>query len=1466
MATTNTYASQQMPNLNKSLSRDMSTDNLISVDSKFIKKPTKRVAGSMSPKIAANDSFSKNNSITSATSHHSYASNIAGNTNHNYHQNNNNSRNNSMANSNNNNNNGYRNTGAPPGSFYTKEGVYYFPNGEVFRPRTAPTKRNRPGKITVDTSVARQNNNPANNNDGNGGFNQTNHTGSSHNSPSMGPQMAQQPHFVNDSPSSSPAIAAPPPLRSVGSYTSLPKSNSLQNVRLANKQNLSKSIRDNKGDIHTNITIDNANSKMPYESYKNGSTSSLKNLQRLHSHNITRSEQQNSSNGSSSMSSTSSNMSNVLHNQYNNNNGSNANLDRSDSNTPSTSISDDHHSHHKFHQLQNSHTPHGEGNHALAPTQISNGHFMENKHQDLERPHHLANELYHDAHSYPSSKIYSHDSHENTNNDSNRESSGSSDQRLSVDSVSEGRGNHRDDATDDTVLSTLNATSEDTFKTATAVSTLHSNSAGHSLSSIGDNLNRHALHDYGNSSHSENLPKEYTNQPLRHSSSSISKVSMDEDKDSLDETPILSEPIVGQKNTEKHANDATQKTYDAPEKPVLANISDMSFNSTQEDLSRSSGASPMLEQKEQTEQTKPLFAGNENHTSDGTSTITIPINCSVLESRMEDVPDLRPPRQITNIKKVKSDDPPSDESGLPEPSIDNESFVDLYLNDVSPELYKLNELIETHNEESPLRNDEIKRDDEPQGNITSQTVSVPKSAEKLKQQVLSPSYSFSSVPSADFEITSKPFKGLVNDVQDEVPPRGDVQIVDDRKIRKHHRHTSSASSVEFINQLKQELSQPIIREINTETEPVTPKAGEGANDEIETPPHDAIPPPPIEKSPGMRVKGKPKKHKHKHHHHHHHQKKENELTGPGFKKSSDVKVGSALKDEVVWTPQLSEFPQASSLLSNDVACHSTAKKDQETSNKPNLTLDESVLSKPVPSFHSSKQFQSPQQLHHATVESPKASLFSHSTSIGSESPSKLNKSTSISNFKSFFKKLKPKEKEPNTPTSNTSMNSGASSSPSKKKLHRGLFGFGKHKKEDPSPPPTPQSTFEMEKRDANVSRLSVLSEASFKLGALPDFEPESDGLFDDVMLTFDEKFERDLTPTKPPDFVKLSSTTSRNKHSNDVLSEPFLKDDELTKEQIADQKLHDLENTADEGSGGSSNEEAEDEEIGGLLGIGPGLLAGVGADDADTGTGTGTYIDENIEFLKNEGFWSQLDETALARQIELEKRSSGIAPRRNNETSASSLPMNKNGQQGTNPLGSSSLRFSSQDPSSAQNDTAVVVVENHELNNILANITEEGKRNLPIHLKYIKQFRDYSTIEVEMHRFETLPNNKPQTQPLNNPSILKRRSHQFSSPYGQHGYSYQHQQQLLQMPMGFPPQQQRKQRQQQTNKRVNFNNKILINETFSSDVYKRYNKSVTQYSLSDPKEISNIKNEVNYYKCNEMLVHESSQNNTHFYY
>ncbi|KAI5957902.1 hypothetical protein CANMA_004334 [Candida margitis] len=1465
VSTANTYTSQQMPHINKSLSRDMSTDNLISVDSKFIKKPTKKVAGGLSPQIAPHDSFSKSNSITSATSYTSYASHNsytsnASNINHNYQQSSiiNNNSNNAVANS------SFRNQGPSANSYYTKEGVYYFPNGEVFRPRTAPTKRNRPGKIIVDTSSTRQNNNINNNNNSNNNSNNNNnyqgmsqgyHPNQTHYSPSMGPHM-NQPRFANESPSSSPAIAAPPTLRSAGSYTSLPKSNSLQNVRLANKQNLSKTIRDNRGDIHTNITIDNNNNKMPYENYKNNSASSLKNLHKLHSQNITKSEQHYSSNASSSISSSSSNMSNVLQNQYHNN--STTHLDRSDSNTPSTSISDDHiHAKHYHPQNQFNHSVENSGEAELTSNADNvGGGFHEHtgeptlhqNHEDSSRvesnkPLDQGRSTKQDTSSYASAE--QNGAAANANNDTNRESSGSSDQRLSMDSVSDGSGNRRDDddATDDTVLSTLNANSEDTFKTATAVSTLRSNSAGHSLSSIGDNLHRHAVHDYPTSSHSDNLHKAYSDQPLRHSSSSISDVSID-DKDSLDETPILTapitSPIVPQSDMSRHRNDTT-KACEAPEKPVLANISDMSFNSTQEDLSKPYAENP------EAKETALVFSSHRDEPEQGTTSISVPINCSVLEKKAEDVPDLKPPRQVASVRKTSSGDPPSDESFLPEPSIDNGSFVDDYSNNASPESYKLNELIEAHNEPSPSEVNQIK---EGQGSVKNQTISVPQSADKLNQQVLSPSYSFSSVQSADYEITCKSFNGLVNDNQEAVPPRGDVQI-GEKKIRKHHRHASSTSSAEFISQLKQEASKPVSNDSNTTANPSTPKAeGQRVSDEIETPPYDAVPPPPIDKSPGMKVKGKPKKHKHHHHHHHHHQRHDNhhnmQQENGDSRKSSNVKVGSALKEEVVLTPQSNNFPKVGSLLTSDTAIHSASKDEPAKTSKPSLVLNDSVFNKPAPSFQSTKQFHSPQQSQHAPLESPKASLFSFNTSISSTSPSKLPKSSSISNFKSFFKKLKPKEKDANVSTSNVSLNSGASASPSKKKLNRGLFGFSKFKKEETTPPPTAASKLESN-NDANISRLSVLSEASFKLGALPDFEPEGDGLFDDVMLTFDEQFERDLTPTKPPDFVKLSQTASRNKNSNGLLSEPFLKDDELTKEQIADQQLRDnTENSGEDGSGASNDDE---DDYGGEEQTNTG--SDVTENNADTGTWTGTYIDENIEFLKNEGFWSQLDEAALAKQIELEKRSSGITQRPKEEHFTVSTPIQESmNEEGDTDASNGKPLTAPSDTS--PNGTARVVVDNHELNYIFSNLTEEGKRNLPLHLKYIKQFRDYSTVEVEMRKFQAVLEDKPKTiQPLNKPSILKRRQYKFNSPYDQH-------QQQLQKSVSFP--------QQSNNKRVNFNNKILINETFSSDAYKRYNKSVTQYSLSDSKEISNIKNEVNYYKCNEMLVHESSQNNTHFYY
>ncbi|KAI5953729.1 hypothetical protein KGF57_003938 [Candida theae] len=1512
VSTANTYSSQH-----KSLSRDMSTDNLLSVDSKFMKKPAKRVTGSMpSPTLAARESYSKSNSITSSTSynsfssHNSYAPNNAANGNRVYNPPSN--HNNAIPPS-----NGYRNMGAPPGSYYTKEGVYYFPNGEVFRPRTAPAKRNRPGKISIDTS-AKQNSNNANYNNSNSNSNSNSnpnslnmghgyHNNPNHNAPSMGPQMNQS-RFPNESPTNSPAISAPPTLRSTGSYTSIPKSNSLQNVRLANKQTLSKSIRENKGDIQTNISFDNnINGKMPYENYRNNSTTSLRNLQRLQPQNITRCEHHHSSNPSSSVSSINSNMSNVLHNQYNNNSA--ANLCRSDSNTPSTSISDEQ-IHQSFHQLSNAHTQ-KENNIDELETD-SDGHFtatgseypqsqtirqtpntQEPYLENVEATH--SGSYHHEHNSQP--RVIQHSTTSDTKNATNRESSGSSDQMHSMDSTSSNNGGaHEDDVTDDTVVSTLNANSDDTFKTATAVSTLRSNSAGHSMSSIGDNLNRqHVSYTHGNTSPHDLQFKEYSGEPLVQSSSSVSEVSLDEDEKNAAETSqILSEPRDMRRDASQQCNGEATETYISPEKPVLANISDMSFNSTQEELTKSGATTPV----EQAEWILP--ESDDENSLPGSPGITIPINCSVLESRVENAPDSKSPSQLLSLAKSRSIDRENDIAGFPEPSVNamDESHAD----DYSPESYELNALIETHNQESPVTN--IQQTPQSQASITGHTVNVPEAADKLNQQVLSPTYSFSSVPSADFEITSKPFNRWVNDSQKEVPPRGDVQIVG-QKIRKHHRQASSTSSAEYINQIKQGAASTPSAMKRSPTKavelPETPKVGRGrgAHDDIETPPHDAVPPPPIEKSPDMKVKGKPKKHGHSHHHHQQGDEHKKEDDGTTNSKSDDVKNGSTLKEEVVFTPpQPSQFPKTRSLLPNDSGEKKSSLNHNEANpTKSTIAQSEPVFNKPAPMFRNmpqpqpQPQPQSPQQSVSSIFQSPNASVLSHSTFIGSTQPSKLGKSSSVTNFKTFFKKLKPKDKDgsDSANSTSTSLRSGGSSLSlsSKKKSNRGLFGLFK-KDETSSSSLLAKPPAHKDMHDASDgNRLSVLSEASFKLGSLPDFEPESAGLFDDVMLSFDEKFERDLTPTKPPDFAKLPKTMSKSK--NGVLSEPFLKDDELTREQIDDQKLRDeADNAGDEDGSSGDNAEGDvgfqDVETEPSGPIAPPTASTGGndenADNDNTGTWTGTYIDENIEFLKNEGFWSQLDESALARQIELEKRSSGIAPRPSSkpEDIATSSPIIEEAVTGEERIISREPPQNQFEPTSplTSNVSATVVVNRDELNSVLVDLSEDGKRNLPVHLKYIKQFRDYPSIEVEVHKFEPVVPFVPRDELVarnNSPSILKRGRSQLSPPYGyprHHQQSQQSQsprsQHKLQMPASFPPQDQHPPPPSHVLKRVNFNNKIQINETFSSDVYKRYNKSVTQYSLSDPKEISNIKNEVNYYKCNEMLVHESSQNNTHFYY
>lgn len=118
----------------------------------------------------------------------------------------------------------------------------------------------------------------------------------------------------------------------------------------------------------------------------------------------------------------------------------------------------------------------------------------------------------------------------------------------------------------------------------------------------------------------------------------------------------------------------------------------------------------------------------------------------------------------------------------------------------------------------------------------------------------------------------------------------------------------------------------------------------------------------------------------------------------------------------------------------------------------------------------------------------------------------------------------------------------------------------------------------------------------------------------------------------------------------------------------------------------------------------------------------------------------------------------------------------------------------------------------------------------PSYLKHIKQFADFEQLEIKVKDFDPTSQEevrKPENQvtPILKDGLKKSRG-----------------------------------------RRVKFSSTISISETFPPHMYKRYNKSVTQYYLTEFAEVNRIKNELNAYKCHEMLVHEKSQMNTHFFY
>ncbi|OBA20924.1 hypothetical protein METBIDRAFT_11528 [Metschnikowia bicuspidata var. bicuspidata NRRL YB-4993] len=115
------------------------------------------------------------------------------------------------------------------------------------------------------------------------------------------------------------------------------------------------------------------------------------------------------------------------------------------------------------------------------------------------------------------------------------------------------------------------------------------------------------------------------------------------------------------------------------------------------------------------------------------------------------------------------------------------------------------------------------------------------------------------------------------------------------------------------------------------------------------------------------------------------------------------------------------------------------------------------------------------------------------------------------------------------------------------------------------------------------------------------------------------------------------------------------------------------------------------------------------------------------------------------------------------------------------------------------------------------------------YLKFVRQFTDFEQMRIELSGFDPTDKAKVSCESRQKVSSLRKTSSKAL-------------------------------------RSVKFSNSISISETHAPQLYRRSNRSVTQYYLTEYSEINRIKNELNAYKCYEMLVHEKSQANTHFFY
>ena len=1221
----------------------------------------------------------------------------------------------------------------------TNTGTYYFPNGEVFRPRMTPAKRHRPGKITGSSR------NNSMTKDLTAGY-------TLHYTPSQGtPDIPRSSSMVSMQSANSSSSTIP------NSYVS--KSSSFTNLRRSNKQNLAQSLRSNKVDTPTNINIQNLApvhtqvSSSPHTSSPNLLSPPVQNTKSFQATNVLRDNEgipgafkipdniytdgnpnhppvTNINQNRPVPTSSDSNLSSL----------SNYNLNRSLSNTPQTSINT---------SIDIEEAPEGyvkciknNENRNIADEELQKSNSLESiKETELHRIEEVPRiDVQND-------KMLMNDQHR------------LNDQHKAFERMPEPK---QDTTSYDTLNQEDNQTMHQPCNEKCGISVDQS-----SEDSIRDNFEESTL---GSSQRLQQNSLPISDEIL--TEDSTRKESQEPNDDAMEE--LLQPPQVS--GNSLSAEDLEQGSE---ESDIIAEYSAESESDSESEILKKipKPSLGMIEANDSSEFSQEDL--NRTHTQMESDAEDL----STLHDMAEDKVRNNSPVKNNFVFEYSNSDDFQTPEGSPVPEVSewvNGTEKDRNIS-VERELNNTN-----HDDDSEAQEDMVEN--------ASQSTKIQES-EQSKPQLVSSSGSprpESPNPKNFFDFhKDNAFDRFLNDDQVEVPPRGDVAVVGD-KIRKHERSVSSISSFNSI--LHSDFESPnksnaLFSKSPRQNSPRIPHSHSSSPEKGLDTDH--------KNHAGVGEKALP-------------------ITPTEDQFPAEKDLPASPKDEIALlnnsllntNPVEERGPENRYVPTqiSEAGGLNTSKLDSNMDKNESTTANKTPVMKGSMLDVVTAESKVPRKKPPADLQqkpSEKAPLDSINTNKipkvksfrSLNGDSKLKKSSSTANFKAFFKKLFPLPStssnsfesksmyNPKRPQTDVSHETSSLNKP--KKLTKGkrsfsfanlkLAGFN-NKSHAPTseskPNMQPQKEEEVKEEEA-VLNLNVLDNEiipqteSLTITKLPTIERD-DSLFEDMFTNFEERFNR------------VSSIKS--KAATNSINELFIKDDELTRDQIEDQQKKD------------NNQISED--IDDSKSTSSGAFSMANSDEI--------YIDDNIRYLQDELIWPiDNDEFTSIEDYSVLSRSGTVKTKLN--------PENKEEQ------GESSVE--------------TIVVDNEQLAGLFDNLSELQRRRLPIHLKHIGQFKDSKILEISIRKFESIPD-------LSN---LKIENKQLRS--------------ILKKLFGSSE-----------NKKVQFSNKISINETFSPDMYKRYNKSVTQYTLTEAMEINRIKNELNTYKCNEMLVHEHSQDNTHFFY